>query len=437
VIERPSSTLAARGEAVPGSLGRLHGVAIYTAAILGAGVLALPSLAAQRAGPASIVAWLGLLMLCVPVASTFAALAARYPDAGGVSTFGRTAYGNRAATIVGYWFYFALPFGAPATALTGARYLLGGATPRAINETAAVLLLAAVGSTAAGLRLAGKVQLGMAAALAAVLASASVGNLPRFDTDNFEPFAPHGITGIASAACLLFFSFAGWEAVTHIAHEFPNPSRDVPVVTASALVVVSVLYLGLALVSTGSLGPALANSPAPVTDLLETVVGSSASLVAAVLAACLTYGAMSAYLTGASRLGAALARDGALWSRLSYGHEAGQTPRASTAVLSVMCFAVLSISAASDLPLADLMGIASTLFLAVTCAGVWAGVRLLPRGTAGWWTSITSLLLLAPLMLANGRLLIVPAVLAAAAFLIAPKASLHPSHDGSIRRSQS
>ena len=64
-----------------------QGTAIYVAAILGAGILALPSLAAKIAGPASILSWVGLVLLSIPIAATFAALGARYPDGGGVATF--------------------------------------------------------------------------------------------------------------------------------------------------------------------------------------------------------------------------------------------------------------------------------------------------------------------------------------------------------------
>jgi amino acid efflux transporter len=88
-----------------------QGTAIYVAAILGAGILALPSLAAKVAGPASILSWVGLVLLSIPIAATFAALGARYPDGGGVATFVSKAFGRRASAVVGYWFYFALPAG--------------------------------------------------------------------------------------------------------------------------------------------------------------------------------------------------------------------------------------------------------------------------------------------------------------------------------------
>ena len=58
--------------------------ALYVGAVLGPGVLILPALAAEAAGPASVIAWVGLLALSAPLAITFAALGVRQPEAGGV-----------------------------------------------------------------------------------------------------------------------------------------------------------------------------------------------------------------------------------------------------------------------------------------------------------------------------------------------------------------
>src|SRR3954451_22251275 len=103
------------------SLGQ--GTALFVGAVLGPGVLALPRLAAAAAGPASIVTWAVLLVLSVPVALTFAALGARYPDNGGVATFAGSAFGRHAAATVGWWFFLALPIGVPAGAWIGGEYV--------------------------------------------------------------------------------------------------------------------------------------------------------------------------------------------------------------------------------------------------------------------------------------------------------------------------
>ena len=87
-----------------GHLTVLQGAALYIGAVLGTGVIALPALAAKVAGPASLLAWLGLVVLSAPLAATFAALGARHPDAGGVATYARRAFGARASALVGWCF---------------------------------------------------------------------------------------------------------------------------------------------------------------------------------------------------------------------------------------------------------------------------------------------------------------------------------------------
>ncbi len=108
-----------------------QGAAVSIGAVLGTGVVSLPALAARIAGPAALLAWVALIALSVPLAGSFAA---RYPDGGGVATYARIAFGRRAATAVGWCFYFAIPAGAPAAAMFGGAYVAaafgGGTAPR-------------------------------------------------------------------------------------------------------------------------------------------------------------------------------------------------------------------------------------------------------------------------------------------------------------------
>lgn len=87
----------AAAETPHGRLGVAGGTALYVAAVLGTGILVLPALAASVAGPGAILAVAALALISVPLAATFAALARRHPDAGGVATFARRAFGPTAA----------------------------------------------------------------------------------------------------------------------------------------------------------------------------------------------------------------------------------------------------------------------------------------------------------------------------------------------------
>src|SRR5438309_9410635 len=79
-----------------------YAVALYMSSVLGSGVLVLPGLAAQIAGPASLIAWLILSLASYPLAYTFASLSARKPESGGVYAFAREGFGQRWADAVGW-----------------------------------------------------------------------------------------------------------------------------------------------------------------------------------------------------------------------------------------------------------------------------------------------------------------------------------------------
>lgn len=397
-----------------GRIGYGQGTAIYVGAILGAGVLALPSLAAEEAGPASVLAWALLLLFCVPVAATFAALGSRYPDGGGVATFVSEAYGRRASAVVGYWFYFALPAGAPATAFVGGQYVAHalGVGQRGAALVAAGLLAAAFATNAVGLRVSGGVQLALVGLLAGLLLIACVAALPEARLENLSPFAPHGASSVGRAASLLFFSFAGWEAVTHLSGEFRDPEKDLRRVTILTLVIIAVLYVGLALTSVLVLGPRLAETPVPLSLLLREGVGGWAPAVTAVLAALLTFGTMNAYLAGASRLGAALGRDGALPSWLARGNLPGEIPRRSLGLLAALSVAVSVVAFVTRTGLGSVLLAASACFIAVTVAGMLAGTRLLPTGGPVWFGAVLAALVMGVVLAFSGVFLVVPTVLA-------------------------
>jgi amino acid efflux transporter len=55
-------------------IGALQGAALALGALIGTGIISLPALAAEAAGPASLVAWAALLVVSVGFAATAAAV---------------------------------------------------------------------------------------------------------------------------------------------------------------------------------------------------------------------------------------------------------------------------------------------------------------------------------------------------------------------------
>jgi amino acid efflux transporter len=351
-----------------------QGTALSAGAVLGTGIISMPALADAVAGPASLVAWLALVLLSAPLAWTFGELGARFPDGGGVSAYVRRAFGTRAADAVGWIFYFAVPVGAPVASSFAGGYVAdvlgGGRVTRFLTFLGIVAVV--FGMNWLGLHISGRVQLVLAAALATLLLVTVLAALPHARPANLVPFAPAGWLAVGSAAALLVWAFAGWEAVSSLSPEYADPRRDVPKATMLAVVVVGVLYLSVAVASVLVLGPTLAESQAPLADLLAVGVGGPVRPVVAVVAVLLTVGAVNAYMAGASRLGAALAREGALPYRVF-----GSNRRS-------LVFVVLAAVAGALLPIE-----LHTLLLLVTggltlvyVIGTAAAVRLLPGAGA-------------------------------------------------------
>ncbi len=396
-----------------------QGAAVSIGAVLGTGVIGLPALAAQTAGPASLLAWVALIALSVPLAATFAALGARYPDAGGVSTYVRTAFGARAAAVVGWCFYFAIAVGAPAASMFAGAYVaaaFGGGQATTV-ATSAALIVAVTATNLGGVRISGRVQLGLAAVLATLLLVATLTALPHAHLANLTPFAPHGWLAIAPAAAVLVWGFAGWEAVTSLAADFRHPARDVPRATAIAIVVVGALYLGVVVASLLVLGPATGSTEAPLAELLAIGVGGHVRAITAVIAVLLTFGAMNAYFAGGAKLGAALGRDGALPAWFSRGSAAGEVPRRSLVVifgLSGLALVVVAVARVGPRP-SVLLTTGS--FVLVYVLGTAAAVRLLPRRSWSRRAAVVALASVSALLVMTGVYVLWTLVVAAAAVL--------------------
>src|SRR3954451_1240207 len=168
-----------------------HGTALSVGAVLGTGVISMPALAAGVAGPSSLVAWAALILLSAPLAWTFAALGARHPDGGGVSTYVRLAFGARAAAAVGWCFYFAVPLGAPAAVAFAGGYVadvLGGGRTTVL-ATFGVVLAVVFTMNWFGLRVSGRAQLVLTGVLATLLVVTVIAALPHAQPANLRPVA--------------------------------------------------------------------------------------------------------------------------------------------------------------------------------------------------------------------------------------------------------
>lgn len=205
-----------------------YAVALYMSSVLGSGVLVLPGLAAQIAGPASILAWILLSIASYPMAYTFASLSARRPESGGVYSFAKESFGQRVATSTGWLFVVWYVTGAPAVTVIAASYLafafpLGRTVAYAV---AGLILLGAFAINYRGIVVSGKVQLAVIVSIVVLLLTTVVTSSHLVRLENFQPFSPNGWLPVGVAGALIFWSYLGYENVSNVAEEFKNPKRD-------------------------------------------------------------------------------------------------------------------------------------------------------------------------------------------------------------------
>ncbi len=291
-----------------------NAVALYASSVLGSGVLVLPGLAAQIAGPGSILAWALLSVASYPFAYTFASLSARRPESGGVYSFAKEGFGFRAGAVVAWLFIFWVVTGAPAVTLIAASYL-GYAFPLSRAETYLIafgIILAAFAINYRGIVVSNKVQFGVIAAIVALLLATIVASTFFVRMQNFTPFLPNGILAVGTAAALIFWSYLGYENTSNVAEEFENPEKDFHRSIILSVVVISVLYLAVAFVTIGTRAYEAGGSVAPFAAILSNVLGRYGAEGTGLLAVFIIFGTANAYTTGVSRLVFAAARDGGI-----------------------------------------------------------------------------------------------------------------------------
>src|SRR5207237_605758 len=74
---------------------------------------------------------------------------------------------------------------------------------------------------------------------------------PSKMTSNWVPFQPNGWRGTFTGAALVFFAYIGFDAVSTVAEETRNPSRDLPIGIIASLVISTVIYILVAVVFIG------------------------------------------------------------------------------------------------------------------------------------------------------------------------------------------
>ncbi|MCP3139734.1 amino acid permease [Pyxidicoccus xibeiensis] len=360
------------------TLGLWQGVSLYVGSVLGTGVLVLPGVAAETAGPASVLAWLGLVLLSLPLALTYAALSRQRADAAGFSDAIERAFGPRWGAVSGWLFLAQVPTGTAVVALIAGEYgasVFGGGRTMAL-VLGAGLVAFAYAVNFVGLRVSAMAQLVTLGVIVLGLALIVGRALPEVEPRAFTPFFAKGPAAVGLAAVQLFWAFVGWEAITPLAREFKDP-RDIWRASLLAVGIVGLVYLPLAIVTvgTGAQGGS-GSAQASLVMLAGHVFGPGASRVVGIAGLLLSFIPLNAYVAGTSRLAFALGERRQLPSWVGVTSASG-TPHRALAALCVVAMLALGVTWAAELRIADLLPYSTSSFLATYVLSMAAAVRLL------------------------------------------------------------
>ncbi len=399
-MRQGDATMTASGTGLRKAVTMRYAVALYMSSVLGSGVLVLPGLAGQVAGPASLIAWIVLSIASYPLAYTFASLSARRPESGGIYGFARESFGFRTANAVGWLFTAWFITGAPVVTVIAASYL-AYAFPLSrpvIYVIAGVLMLGAFLVNYRGIIISSKVQLAVIAAIVALLLVTVVASLPQISLANFTPFFPNGFLPIGVAAALIFWSYLGYENVSNVAEEFKNPERDFHRSILLSVLVIGALYLSIAAAAVGTQAYKTGGSVAPFAAMLSNALGVYGAIGTAILAVIIIFGTVNAYMTGISRVIYATAKEGGLPKFLDSINTKTRVPDRALMLLLGLSFLTLTLSYVLDVDLETALLIPSGAAILVYLIGSASGIKLLKtkgaRKLYPWISLIISIVML-------------------------------------------
>ena len=314
-------------------LGTLDATVIGLGSMLGAGVFAAFTPAAQAAGSGLLVGLVVAAIVALCNATSSAQLAAVYPTSGGTYVYGRERLGPWWGFIAGWSFVVGKTASCAAMALTFAAY----AAPPGWERPVAAIAVIALGAVnyrgvakTAGLTRVIVVIVLLALALGVVSQSGTgLPHLPELDLLAAGPY------GILQSAGLLFFAFAGYARIATMGEEVRDPARTIPRAILLALGIVVLIYAGVAVVLLGSLGAnGIAASPQP---LASGWAGPAVRVGAAVA----SLGALLGLMAGIGRTTLAMAREQDLPRWLAAVHPTYRVPHRAELVLTVVVVALV------------------------------------------------------------------------------------------------
>ncbi len=382
------------------SIGLAQLSAIGIGGTIGTGIFFVLSQAVPVAGPAVIWSFVIAGAVAGLTAVCYAELAGAVPVSGSSYSYTYVTLGELAAMGVAACLLLEYGVSAAAVAVGWSEYLnqlldnlFGFEIPNALSQApeqggifnlpAVILVVLCALLLIRGASESATVNAVMVAIKIAILIMFIIIAIQGWNSDNMADFAPFGLSGVTSAAGIIFFSYIGLDAVSTAGEEAKNPRRNLPLAILIALLTVTTLYVLTSLVAVAA-QPAenFEGQEAGLAQILENVTGSTwPGTVLAAGAIISIFSVTLVVLYGQTRILFAMSRDGMIPELF---HKVN--PRTLTPVPNTIIVAVVICLLAGLIPinfLAEMTSIGTLVAFIVVSIGVMVLRRTdpdLPRG---------------------------------------------------------
>lgn len=325
-------------------------------ATLGTGIFVILGQAVPKAGPAVILAFVLAAITALFSALSYAELAGTIPVSGSSYSYAYATLGELIAWVCGWCLMLEYAVSVAAVSVGWGEYLnnfleglFGWTLPAAIthspgdqggvvNLTAILIVLLATWLLLRGASESATANAIFVLIKVAVLVFFCVVAFTAFEAGNFTPFAPMGIAGITAAASQVFFSYIGFDAASTAGEEAKNPRRDLPLAIVFSLVIVTVIYVAVAVAAIGAMpwqdfDPE--STEASLAVIVDLATGATwAGLIVSFGAVIAIASVVLTVLYGQTRILFAMSRDGLLPGVFQKVNPRRQVPVANTLIVA-------------------------------------------------------------------------------------------------------
>jgi basic amino acid/polyamine antiporter, APA family len=294
--------------------------------MVGTGVFVSIGVAAGAAGPSLLAATILAAALASANGLSSAQLAAAHPVSGGTYEYGYRWLSPSLGFSAGWLFMLAKSASAATAALGLAGYLLhlGGPVDAWVQVAlAAGATLAVTALVAGGIRRSNRTNAVIVSVTLAGLLLLVAASLPAIVPDELDRFTPllpgagdvGGLRALLHGAALMFVAYTGYGRIATLGEEVKDPARTIPRAIIVTMVVVALLYLGVAFAGIGMLGAdefgqAADRTAAPLEAVADATGLPFLPQLVAVAAITAMLGVLLNLLLGLSRVLLAMARRG-------------------------------------------------------------------------------------------------------------------------------